>query len=352
MSITPIGDGRYMVRVRSRKADGSLSSRAGRAKNLSEARILEAELRCSAEKEEAESRIHTFGKCVAEYRARTKSDATKVEAILCRLETDLSDATEQTMRNRWDRFIAIVGTERSARTGRPYSVATLNRFHAYASAAIGQAVRFGYWRENPLRVFSKHKEIPRDRVLDPGEEAALLSALGQYFPYLLPAVRFAMMVPIRKGELVGMKRSDIDQIGRKVKIRNGTTKNGRGVWVPIPAILAEHFDTIPENSSTVFYRQLRDGTCVPLGDFGNAWEKATSVAGIEDFRFHDLRHQAATNMVNAGIPERIVREIANWKTDMLRRYYSFNSIEACKQLSEIWGKTETETTNNAQQALR
>lgn len=345
MSITKLKDGRYQVRVRSRNSGGVSSDRSAKVNTLTEARALEASMRCCIEKAAAQSDVHTFGDCVAEYRARTKSDLTKVDAIISRLETDLSNATEETMRTRWDRFIAILGSERSERTTRPYSVATLNRYHSYASAAIGQAIRFGYWTANPLRVFRKHKETPRDRVLSQDEESALLAAVGRDFPYLLPAVQFAMLVPIRKSELVGMQRSDIDQIGRKVKIRNGTTKNGRGVWVPIPAILSDHFRTIPEESPTVFYRTTGgdywtpDISYRPLGDFKNAWASALKTAKITDFHFHDLRHQAATNLVNSGIPERIVRELANWKTDMLRTYYSFNSAEACKQLSEIWGES-------------
>ena len=49
------------------------------------------------------------------------------------------------------------------------------------------------------------------------------------------------------------------------------------------------------------------------------------MAGIGDFHFHDLRHISATEMVDAGTPERVVREIANWKTDMLNRYYHLSS---------------------------
>jgi integrase len=49
------------------------------------------------------------------------------------------------------------------------------------------------------------------------------------------------------------------------------------------------------------------------------------LAGIGDFHFHDLRHISATELIDAGTPERVVREIANWKTDMLNRYYHLSS---------------------------
>ena len=127
-----------------------------------------------------------------------------------------------------------------------------------------------------------------------------------------------------------MKRADVDMINRRVRIHNGTTKNGRGVWVPIPPHpdLVAHFNSLPAKTETVFFR-LDGEQLVPLGDFKKSWAKALELSGIEDFRVHDLRHDAATRMINAGTPERIVREVANRKTDMLRRYYSFNSVEAC-----------------------
>lgn len=336
MSVKRIGDGRYFVRVRHRLPSGGMSSKSKTVVGDKAAALrAEAEMRISAEKEGKNREKYSFKTVIAEYRRRTKADLTRAEFILKRLEFDLGNATEETMRDRWEKFMAILEVEKSEFTLNRYSVATLNRHFAYASAAIGVAVRFGHWKSNPLRVFSKRKEVPRDRTLSAAETTELLKQIREKHRHILPAVQFAMLVPIRKSELVGMLLQDVDQVGMRVRIHNGTTKNGRGVWVPIPPQLIEYFRSIPPESPTVFYRK-RGNEFVSLGDFKKAWMNALSDAKIEKFRFHDLRHQAATAMVNAGVPERIVRAVANWKTDMLRRYYSFDSMEACRQIESIW----------------
>jgi Phage integrase family. len=74
----------------------------------------------------------------------------------------------------------------------------------------------------------------------------------------------------------------------------------------------------------LFYRKEGE-RYFPLGDFKTSWKRVKRLAGIGDFHFHDLRHISATEMIDAGTPEQVVREIANWKTDMLKRYYHLSS---------------------------
>jgi site-specific recombinase XerD len=44
-------------------------------------------------------------------------------------------------------------------------------------------------------------------------------------------------------------------------------------------------------------------------NFRKAWERATRIAGIEDFKFHDLRHSCASYLVRAGVPLNVIAEI-------------------------------------------
>ena len=52
-----------------------------------------------------------------------------------------------------------------------------------------------------------------------------------------------------------------------------------------------------------------------------AWRKALVRAGIDDFRWHDLRHTWASWHVQAGTPLHVLQELGGWETSaMVRRY--------------------------------
>ncbi len=52
-----------------------------------------------------------------------------------------------------------------------------------------------------------------------------------------------------------------------------------------------------------------------------AWKKALHRAGIEDFRWHDLRHTWASWHVQAGTPLNVLQEMGGWESaEMVRRY--------------------------------
>ncbi|EPY6620815.1 site-specific integrase, partial [Shigella flexneri] len=69
-----------------------------------------------------------------------------------------------------------------------------------------------------------------------------------------------------------------------------------------------------------------DGTKAPTVrkmryDANTAWKAALRRAGIDDFRFHDLRHTWASWLVQAGVPLSVLQEMGGWESiEMVRRY--------------------------------
>ena len=57
-----------------------------------------------------------------------------------------------------------------------------------------------------------------------------------------------------------------------------------------------------------------------------AWRAAVARAGIEDFRWHDLRHTWASWHVQHGTPLYALQELGGWSdTEMVRRYAHLSS---------------------------
>ncbi len=57
-----------------------------------------------------------------------------------------------------------------------------------------------------------------------------------------------------------------------------------------------------------------------------AWKKALKRAGIEDFRWHDLRHTWASWHVQHGTPLHVLQELGGWESsEMVRRYAHFSA---------------------------
>jgi integrase len=207
------------------------------------------------------------------------------------------------------------------RTGKPITNATTNRYLAWSKAALNFAVKHELIKDNPLCRFDKLKEIPRDVILTDIDKRHLLNVIDKEAPHLSAIVRFALQVPCRKSELVNMKIDDLDLFNNVIRVHNGKTKNGAGIWKPIPPDMQSYFRTIPAESQYLFYRQEKDGYH-GLGDFKNAWLRCLRIAGINDFRFHDTRHCSASALIDNGTPEQVVMSIAGWKTNMLRVYYN------------------------------
>ena len=79
---------------------------------------------------------------------------------------------------------------------------------------------------------------------------------------------------------------------------------------------------------------------VALGSIRRAFDTARQKAKISDFRFHDLRHSAITNMRKAGVPDRVIMRISGHKT--LRMLDRYDKIDG-EDLAEAINKTATYT---------
>ena len=201
------------------------------------------------------------------------------------------------------------------------SPATVNRYLSALSKAFTNAVREWHWLpDNPLARVSKKTE-PRGRVryLSDDERAALLEACrkSECKPLYL-IVLFALTTGMRRGELLSLRWQDIDLDRRVAVLQN--TKNGDRRSVPIvpevAELLREHGRVRRLDNDLIFASAGRDAVW-----FDKFWYQAMKAAKIKDFRFHDLRHTAASYLAMSGasVPE-LAAVLGHRTLQMVKRY--------------------------------
>lgn len=168
------------------------------------------------------------------------------------------------------------------------------------------AQEWGLPVSNPIQSIRKPKgSNARTRRLEGDEEARLLSACSSH-PYLKRIVLLALETGMRQGEIVSLTWAEVD-LARSV-IKKSTSKNGEGRTIP----LTENAKAaLGERGIGKLFR------CYPR----EAWENALTAAKIENFHFHDLRHEAVSRLFERGLNQFEVAAVSGHKTmQMLSRY--------------------------------
>ena len=199
---------------------------------------------------------------------------------------------------------------------------TINRELAVLRKIFNLGIRWDYVKSNPVKQVDFFK-IPRGRIrfLDKEEQARLLEGCHGH---LKDIVTVALRTGMRRGELLGLTKGEVDF--KRGLICLSKTKTGAFREIPmIPAVeailKAKAFGK--EDGGFLFSR--RDGTRYTHNQ--TAFENARSRAGIKDFRFHDLRHTYASDLVSAGVDIFTVSKLlghANVKTTMIYAHLAPN----------------------------
>ena len=128
----------------------------------------------------------------------------------------------------------------------------------------------------------------------------------------------ALSTAARAGELMSLSWHDVDLKDGRVLL--GKTKNAqpRVVWVRGEALrlLKEHGRIRRLDDDPVFLGAM-PGTRY---DYHTHFKAACAAAGVTNFRFHDLRHSAATYLAREGATEQQLKAIGGWKSNVVSRY--------------------------------
>ena len=152
---------------------------------------------------------------------------------------------------------------------------------------------------NPVRGIQRPKIAnARDRFLSSAEAARLLKAADASLnPQLGNIVRLLLLTGARKRELLDARWEDVDIERRAWFIP--TAKTGSR-YVPLSQAALDVIEKLPRFKNCPWLLPNPE-TRRPYTDIKHPWETAREAAGLDGLHIHDLRHSAASFMINAGI---------------------------------------------------
>ncbi len=224
---------------------------------------------------------------------------------------------------------------------------TVNRELTILKHMLKMGVKWGLTSTNPsVEVSPFPVQEGRFRYLAEEEIPSILEVCQNQIasPWLYPLVVLALNTGARQGELLDLGYEDIDQ--ERGLIYFGRTKNRRLKTVPMNHAVREAVDWLIRHRYGDYLFMWPWGDRVGRTTVYDAFKRACGEAGIEKFRFHDLRHTAASYLVMNGVDLATVKELLGHREiEMTLRYSHLAPAHKAKAVEKLGEALEKITTD-------
>ncbi len=218
------------------------------------------------------------------------------------------------------------------KTGKPRAASTINCLRARLSAIFRYAIENDYVTSNPVagtKTWTLNNK--RERFLSDEERSRLLDVCRQSeWPRLYLLVLMALTTGARLGEMLNLRWSDLDLAKRRATLHK--TKNGSKRVLTLPVAVIDEL---------MGFREIGNGLLFPSQrkpdkpfEFRKHWNRAVKDTVLDDFRFHDLRHSAASYLVMNGVTLYEAGEVLGHKSLQTTKRYAHLSVEHKQALTD------------------
>lgn len=193
--------------------------------------------------------------------------------------------------------------------------ASVNRHLALIRSILIRARDEWEWIDKVPKVTLFKEPEGRERAITPAQAKRLLEELPEH---QRDYVQFALLTGLRQSNVLGLEWSCVSLEQQHAWVQGAHSKNRKAIAVPLNdgamAILQRQVGKHPTRVFTYAGKPISTANT-------RAWYAALERAGIEDFRWHDLRHTWATWHRKAGTPTHELQRLGGWKTGaMVERY--------------------------------
>jgi integrase len=237
------------------------------------------------------------------------------------------------------------------------SPVTVAKAYRLLKAVLNTAVDDGLIRRNPCRVKGAGQEkSPERSVLSMRDIGALADAIDQRYHAL---VLLAIFGSLRWGELVALRRRDIDLEARTVRVTRQVTtlSSGRQVLGPPKSAAGNRVVIVPEVIIPPLQVHLRwmahpgedgllftspEGKTLRYDNFRHrVWYPALGAAGLPRVHFHDLRHTGNQLAADAGASLRELMDRMEHSTARAAMIYLHGSDERQRAIADAISRRAT-----------
>ncbi|EOF6273047.1 integrase [Salmonella enterica] len=233
-------------------------------------------------------------------------------------------------------------------SAKPVTTSTKAKHLALMKAILRAAERDWKWLEKAPVIKIPSVRNKRVRWLEKEEAKRLIDECPEP---LKSVVKFALATGLRKSNIMNLEWQQIDMQRRVAWVNPEDSKSNRAIGVELNDTACKVLrDQIGKHHKWVFVHttaaKRADGTSTPAVrkmriDSKTSWLSACRRAGIEDFRFHDLRHTWASWLIQSGVPLSVLQEMGGWESiEMVRRYAHLapnHLTEHARKIDDIFG---------------
>lgn len=197
---------------------------------------------------------------------------------------------------------------------------TVNRMLEIVRAILRKAQLEWEWLDKVPAIRMRHVENKRIRWITVAQAARLLKELP---PHLRDMAAFSLATGLRAANVKGLQWQEVDMQKRHAWVHPDEAKTKKAIPVPLnDNAIAVLKSRIGVHSKYVFtYKDKPIQQCNT-----KAWRNALKRAGIENFRWHDLRHTWASWHVQNGTSLQELQLLGGWSSfEMVLRYAHLSS---------------------------
>jgi excisionase family DNA binding protein len=212
------------------------------------------------------------------------------------------------------------------------SPATINRELACLKTIFNKAVEWGKIERNPISRVKKFKEPPaKERILTNEEIGRLLFTAK---PHLKPILIVLLNTGMRKSEVLSLRWENVDLRKGFIYVGASDSKSDRSRTIPMSSLVLETLEELRKGSNSE-YIFVNPETKKHFIDVTESFKTACRNAEVEGLRIHDLRHTAASKMVEAGVDLVTVSKILGHSSIQMTMRYAHPTPENMRRAVEV-----------------